>query len=170
MYVIHFTGELFIRDFTSLIFKPSTPHYYYVAHHVTLFIQWAPCTLTSRKWTLPRIHSITVHATYVVLRRPSRYTFHSMGLFLYREILCYPTPINFNYWYGIGLLLVFLLVNQVLTGIQVGSYYIVSIDVALSSVDYLMREITYGWSFRYLHSNGAYWIFTLVYVHLWRGI
>ena len=70
-----------------------------------------------------------------------------MGLFLYREILCYPTPINFNYWYGIGLLLVFLLVNQVLTGIQVGSYYIVSIDVALSSVDYLMREITYGWSF-----------------------
>jgi len=59
----------------------------------------------------------------------------SMGLFLYREILCYPTPINFNYWYGIGLLLVFLLVNQVLTGIQVGSYYIVSIDVALSSVD-----------------------------------
>ena len=51
---------------------------------------------------------------------------------------------------------VFLLVNQVLTGIQVGSYYIVSIDVALSSVDYLMREITYGWSFRYLHSNGAY--------------
>ena len=59
-----------------------------------------------------------------------------MGLFLYREILCYPTPINFNYWYGIGLLLVFLLVNQVLTGIQVGSYYIVSIDVALSSVDY----------------------------------
>ena len=74
-----------------------------------------------------------------------------MGLFLYREILCYPTPINFNYWYGIGLLLVFLLVNQVLTGIQVGSYYIVSIDVALSSVDYLMREITYGWSFRYLH-------------------
>ena len=63
---------------------------------------------------------------------------------------------NFNYWYGIGLLLVFLLVNQVLTGIQVGSYYIVSIDVALSSVDYLMREITYGWSFRYLHSNGAY--------------
>ena len=46
MYVIHFTGELFIRDFTSLIFKPSTPHYYYVAHHVTLFIQWAPCTLS----------------------------------------------------------------------------------------------------------------------------
>ena len=83
-------------------------------------------------------------------------TLSSMGLFLYREILCYPTPINFNYWYGIGLLLVFLLVNQVLTGIQVGSYYIVSIDVALSSVDYLMREITYGWSFRYLHSNGAY--------------
>ena len=60
---------------------------------------------------------------------------NAVGVFLYREILCYPTPINFNYWYGIGLLLVFLLVNQVLTGIQVGSYYIVSIDVALSSVD-----------------------------------
>ena len=46
--------------------------------------------------------------------------FHSMGLFLYREILCYPTPINFNYWYGIGLLLVFLLVNQVLTVVVLG--------------------------------------------------
>ena len=45
---------------------------------------------------------------------------NAVGVFLYREILCYPTPINFNYWYGIGLLLVFLLVNQVLTGIQVG--------------------------------------------------
>ena len=54
------------------------------------------------------------------------------------------------------MLLVFLLVHQVITGIQVASYYIVGIDVALSSVDYLMREITYGWSFRYLHSNGAY--------------
>ena len=89
-------------------------------------------------------------------RSPSFIHLNAVGVFLYREILCYPTPINFNYWYGIGLLLVFLLVNQVLTGIQVGSYYIVSIDVALSSVDYLMREITYGWSFRYLHSNGAY--------------
>ena len=68
------------------------------------------------------------------------------------------------------MLLVFLLVHQVITGIQVASYYIVGIDVALSSVDYLMREITYGWSFRELHANGAYLIFTLVYVHLWRGI
>jgi hypothetical protein len=76
--------------------------------------------------------------------------------FIYRELLCYPTPINCNYWYGIGLLLVLLLVNQVITGIQLGSYYIVSIDLAFSSVDYLMREITYGWSFRYLHSSGGY--------------
>lgn len=63
-------------------------------------------------------------------------------LVIYRELLSYPTPINLNYWYGIGLLLVFLLVHQVITGIQVASYYIVGIDVALSSVDYLLREIT----------------------------
>ena len=49
---------------------------------------------------------------------------------------------NLNYWYGIGLLLVFLLVHQVITGIQLTSYYIVGVDVALSSVDYVMREIT----------------------------
>ena len=59
-----------------------------------------------------------------------------------RELRCYPTPINLNYWYGIGLLLLFLLVNQVITGIQLASYYIVGIDVALSSVDYLLREIS----------------------------
>ena len=68
------------------------------------------------------------------------------------------------------MLLVFLLVHQVITGVLVASYYIVGVDVALSSVDYLLREITYGWSFRELHANAAYCIFTLVYVHLWRGI
>jgi ubiquinol-cytochrome c reductase cytochrome b subunit len=66
----------------------------------------------------------------------------SLPLSIGREVRCYPTPINLNYWYGIGLLLLFLLVNQVITGIQLASYYIVGIDVALSSVDYLLREIS----------------------------
>ena len=137
--------------------------------------KWGVLVDRNRGCSISYISTVGVRATgngafTVTLLGTKFISLNAVGVFLYREILCYPTPINFNYWYGIGLLLVFLLVNQVLTGIQVGSYYIVSIDVALSSVDYLMREITYGWSFRYLHSNGAYWIFTLVYVHLWRGI
>ena len=51
---------------------------------------------------------------------------------------------NFNYWYGIGWLLVFLVVNQVISGVVLASYYIISIDLAFSSLDYVMREVNYG--------------------------
>ena len=51
---------------------------------------------------------------------------------------------NFNYWYGIGWLLVLLGVNQVISGVVLASYYIISIDLAFSCVDYVMREVNYG--------------------------
>ena len=49
-----------------------------------------------------------------------------------------------NYWYGIGWLLVLLVVNQVISGVVLASYYIISIDLAFSSLDYIMREVHYG--------------------------
>ena len=51
---------------------------------------------------------------------------------------------NFNYWYGIGWLLVFLVVNQVISGGVLASVTIISIDLAFSCVDYVMREVNYG--------------------------
>ena len=61
-----------------------------------------------------------------------------------RTLLGYPTPMNFNYWYGMGWLLVLLVVNQVISGVVLASYYIISIDLAFSCVDYVMREVNYG--------------------------
>jgi ubiquinol-cytochrome c reductase cytochrome b subunit len=51
---------------------------------------------------------------------------------------------NFNYWYGIGFLLLSFFVNQVISGVGLASYYAVSIDLAFSSCDYVMREVHYG--------------------------
>ena len=51
---------------------------------------------------------------------------------------------NFNYWYGIGWLLIFLMVNQVISGGILASVTIISIDLAFSSLDYVMREVHYG--------------------------
>jgi len=57
------------------------------------------------------------------------------------QLIFLPTPINFNYWYGIGSLLGFLFVNQLITGVLLASFYIPSIDLAFNSVDYLMRDV-----------------------------
>ena len=73
-----------------------------------------------------------------------------------RELLSQPTAINFNYWYGIGFLLLLLSVNQVISGVTLASYQLITIDLAFSSCDYLIRELNYGFSFRYLHCTAAY--------------
>ena len=63
---------------------------------------------------------------------------------LQRELLCQPTPINFNYWQGIGVLVLFLVVNQLISGVVLASYYIISIDLAFSSLHYVIREVNQG--------------------------
>jgi len=100
-----------------------------------------------------------------------RYTIHrAFGVLVTTELIFYPTPINFYSIYSCGSLVGFLLVNQLITGLLLTSFYIPSIDLAFNSVDYVMREVNYGWAVRYLHSNGASFYFTLVYIHIGRGI
>ena len=86
------------------------------------------------------------------------------------ELVAYPTPVNFNYWYGFGSLLGLLLVNQLVTGILLACYYVPSIDFAFSSVDCIMRDANYGWLIRYMHSNGASFSFVLTYMHIPRAL
>ena len=74
---------------------------------------------------------------------------------IYRELVLYPTSVNINYLYGFGSLLGLLLVNQLVTGILLGSYYMPSIDFAFTSVDYIIRDVNYGWLIRYMDSNGG---------------
>jgi len=82
----------------------------------------------------------------------------------------YYAPKNFNIWYIFGVLSMVVLVNQLLTGIWLTMSYNPSAENAFSSVEYIMRDVEYGWLLRYLHSVGASAFFVVVYLHMFRGL
>jgi len=82
----------------------------------------------------------------------------------------YYAPKNFNVWYIFGVLSMLVLVNQLLTGIWLTMSYNPSAEGAFASVEYIMRDVEYGWLLRYLHSTGASAFFIVVYLHMFRGL
>ncbi len=82
----------------------------------------------------------------------------------------YYAPKNFNFWYFFGVLSVVVLVNQLLTGIWLTMSYVPTADGAFASVEYIMRDVEYGWMLRYMHSTGASAFFLVVYLHMFRGL
>jgi ubiquinol-cytochrome c reductase cytochrome b subunit len=78
-------------------------------------------------------------------------------------------PKNFNFWYFFGSLALLVLVNQILTGIWLTMSYNPS-RRGLRSVEYIMRDVEYGWMIRYLHSTGASAFFVVVYLHMFRAL
>jgi ubiquinol-cytochrome c reductase cytochrome b subunit len=82
----------------------------------------------------------------------------------------YYAPKNFNFWYYFGALAIFVLVNQILTGIWLTMNYTPTAEGAFDSVEYIMREVPWGWLLRYLHSTGASFFFIVVYLHMFRGL
>ena len=82
----------------------------------------------------------------------------------------YYAPKNFNFWYFFGSLALFVLVNQILTGIWLTMNYVPSAQGAFASVEYIMRDVEYGWLLRYLHSTGASAFFIVVYLHMFRAL
>ena len=82
----------------------------------------------------------------------------------------YYAPKNFNFWYFFGVLSLLVLVIQLLTGIWLTMNYTPSADGAFASIEYIMRDVEYGWLLRYLHSTGASAFFFVVYIHMFRGI
>ncbi|MFT5813347.1 MAG: ubiquinol-cytochrome c reductase cytochrome b subunit [Psychroserpens sp.] len=82
----------------------------------------------------------------------------------------YPAPKNFNFWYVFGILASIVLVNQLLTGVWLTMNYEPSGDGAFASVEYIMRDVDYGWLLRYMHSTGASAFFVVVYMHMFRGM
>jgi ubiquinol-cytochrome c reductase cytochrome b subunit len=86
-----------------------------------------------------------------------------------KHLAQYPTPINFNFWYFFGSLAMLVLVNQILTGIWLTMYYNPSAEGAFASVEYIMRDVPYGWLLRYMHSTGASAFFVIIYLHMFRG-
>ncbi|WP_019600765.1 ubiquinol-cytochrome c reductase [Teredinibacter turnerae] len=82
----------------------------------------------------------------------------------------YYAPKNFNFWYFFGVLSLLVLVNQLLTGIWLTMNYIPSAEEAFASVEYIMRDVPFGWIIRYMHSTGASAFFIVVYLHMFRGL
>ncbi|MDJ0738266.1 MAG: cytochrome b N-terminal domain-containing protein [Gammaproteobacteria bacterium] len=82
----------------------------------------------------------------------------------------YYAPKNFNFWYFFGSLAMLVLVNQIVTGVWLAMMYKPSADEAFASVEYIMRDVEYGWLLRYLHSTGASMFFLVVYLHMFRAL
>ncbi len=89
----------------------------------------------------------------------------------------YYAPKNFNFWYFFGSLALVVLVNQILTGILLTMHYKPDatlngsgVPVAFASVEYIMRDVPWGWLIRYMHSTGASAFFVVVYLHMFRGL
>ena len=82
----------------------------------------------------------------------------------------YYTPRNFNFWYFFGGLAVLMLGMQLITGIFLTMYYKPDAANAFASVEYIMRDIEWGWLIRYLHSTGASAFFVIIYLHMFRAL
>ena len=82
----------------------------------------------------------------------------------------YYAPKNFNFWYFFGVISLLILVNQLLTGVWLTMSYTPTAEGAFASVEYIMRDVPYGWLIRYMHSTGASAFFLVVYLHMFRGL
>jgi ubiquinol-cytochrome c reductase cytochrome b subunit len=82
----------------------------------------------------------------------------------------YYAPKNFNFWYFFGSLALLVLVIQIVTGIFLVMHYKPDANLAFASVEYIMRDVPWGWLVRYMHSTGASAFFVVVYLHMFRGL
>ena len=82
----------------------------------------------------------------------------------------YYAPKNFNFWYIFGSLALLVLVIQIVTGIFLVMHYKPDANLAFASVEYIMRDVPWGWLIRYMHSTGASAFFIVVYLHMFRGL
>nr|YP_004734371.1 cytochrome b [Sesamia inferens]AEI29247.1 cytochrome b [Sesamia inferens] len=81
-----------------------------------------------------------------------------------------PSPSNISTWWNFGSLLALCLIIQILTGLFLTMYYTANIELAFFSVNYICRNVNYGWLIRTVHANGASFFFICIYLHIGRGI
>lgn len=82
----------------------------------------------------------------------------------------YNAPTNLNYFWSFGVFATLTLVIQFLSGIFLSFHYISEVNHAFISIEHIMRDVSYGWLFRYMHSNGASFFFICVYLHILRAL
>jgi len=87
-----------------------------------------------------------------------------------QHLVNYPTPMNLNFSWNFGSLAGILLASQMITGILLAMHYVGHVDLAFTSVQHIMTDVPGGAILRYSHANGANLFFTVVYLHVLRGI
>src|ERR1700709_1945629 len=92
-----------------------------------------------------------------------------MGL-VHSSFVAYPTPRNLNYWWTFGAILSLMLGVQILTGVIPTMHYPPQADMAIKSVESIVRDVNYGWLLRNSHAAGASIFFLDVYVHMFLGL
>nr|YP_009476075.1 cytochrome b [Macroglossum stellatarum]AVM10750.1 cytochrome b [Macroglossum stellatarum] len=101
--------------------------------------------------------------------KPIRKT-HPILKIINSSLIDLPTPSNISIWWNFGSLLALCLMIQILTGLFLTMYYTANIEMAFYSVNYICRNVNYGWMIRTLHANGASFFFICIYIHIGRGI
>jgi ubiquinol-cytochrome c reductase cytochrome b subunit len=86
------------------------------------------------------------------------------------QVAEYYAPKNFNFWYYFGVLSLVVLANQLITGIFLTMSYKPSSAEAFASIEYIMRDVEWGWLIRYMHSTGASAFFIVIYLHMFRAL
>nr|YP_009024410.1 cytochrome b [Eogystia hippophaecolus]AGN72390.1 cytochrome b [Eogystia hippophaecolus] len=95
---------------------------------------------------------------------------HPVIKIINNSLIDLPTPSNISSWWNFGSLLALCLMIQILTGLFLTMYFTANIELAFYSVNYICRNVNYGWLIRTLHANGASFFFICIYLHIGRGI
>ncbi|MCY4005807.1 MAG: cytochrome b N-terminal domain-containing protein [Rhodobacteraceae bacterium] len=111
------------------------------------------------------------HDSYQPKSRPEKWLHQRLPIIsLMYDALFIPTPKNLNWWWIWGIVLMFCLVMQIVTGIVLAMHYTPHVDLAFASVEHIMRNVNGGFALRYLHQNGASLFFLAVYIHMFRSL
>nr|QXI88792.1 cytochrome b [Halpe nephele] len=101
--------------------------------------------------------------------KPLRKT-HPIFKIINNSLIDLPSPSNISSWWNFGSLLGMCLIIQIITGLFLTMYYTANIELAFYSVNYICKNVNYGWLIRTLHANGASFFFICIYLHIGRGI
>nr|YP_009924719.1 cytochrome b [Araschnia levana]QNH68856.1 cytochrome b [Araschnia levana] len=101
--------------------------------------------------------------------KPMRKT-HPIMKIINNSLIDLPSPSNISSWWNFGSLLALCLMIQIITGLFLTMYYTANIELAFFSVNYICRNVNYGWLIRTIHANGASFFFICIYIHIGRGI
>nr|YP_009294827.1 cytochrome b [Parapoynx crisonalis]AMT85324.1 cytochrome b [Parapoynx crisonalis] len=101
--------------------------------------------------------------------KPIRKT-HPLIKIINGSLIDLPSPSNISSLWNFGSLLALCLIIQIMTGLFLTMYYTANIELAFYSVNYINRNVNYGWMIRTLHANGASFFFICIYIHIGRGI